>query len=249
MLYYTVINIVEKKMRKESTQSYQRVANLIDVGLRKYMLSVFSYMSAGLAVTAFISYIVSMSTAFMVFLFSAPLLKWSIILAPIGIVMYLSAKISSISINTAKVLFFLYASLLGVSLSAIFLVYSGMSIAYTFFVTSSMFLAMVVYGYTTGKDLTGFGSFLFMGLIGLIIAGVVNIFMQSHITSLVISAIGVIIFTGLTAYDVQVIKSYYLDSDSNDINEKKAIIGAMKLYMDFINLFLHLLRFLGNREH
>jgi FtsH-binding integral membrane protein len=149
----------------------------------------------------------------------------------------------------AKALFFGYAAILGLSLSSIFFVYSTFSIAYTFFVTASMFLSMVIYGYVTKKDLTNFGSFLMMGLIGLIIASIVNMFMRSSATSLVISAIGVIVFTGLTAYDTQIIKSYYIDSDSSATSEKKAIIGAMRLYLDFVNLFLYLLRFLGNRSN
>lgn len=237
-------------MKKENigVQSYQQVSANIDLGLRQYMLNVFSYMSGGLAVTALVAYIASTSAAFMSFLFSSPLLYWTIALAPLGIAFYLMARISRISPETAKALFFGYAALLGLSLSSIFLMYSGISIAQTFFVTSSMFLSMVIYGYVTEKDLTSFGSFLIMGLIGLIIASIVNIFVGSSVMSLVISAIGVIIFTGLTAYDTQVIKGYYKELDSSDVSTKKAIIGAFRLYLDFINLFLYLLRFLGNRK-
>lgn len=235
-------------MKKNPVQSYQSVANAIDAGLRQYMLNVFSYMSAGLAVTAVVAYVASTSAAFMSFLLSSQLVFLLIALAPLGISLYLFSRISSMSPGNAKALFFGYAAILGLSLSSIFAVYSTFSIAYTFFVASSMFLSMVVYGYVTKKDLTSWGSFLMMGLIGLIIASVVNMFMRSPITSLVISAIGVIIFTGLTAYDTQVIKSYYTESDSEGVSEKKAIIGALKLYLDFINLFLSLLRFLGDRK-
>lgn len=236
-------------MQKNSAQSYQKAANIIDAGLRQYMLNVFSYMSGGLAVTALVAYITSTSAAFMSLLFSSTLLFWIVALAPLGISIYLVSRISSMSPEKAKALFFGYAAVLGLSLSSIFFVYSTFSIAYTFFVTSSMFLSMVIYGYITKKDLTSFGSFLMMGLIGLIIASIVNIFMRSPVTSLVISAIGVIVFTGLTAYDTQVIKSYYIESDSSATSEKKAIIGAMRLYLDFVNLFLYLLRFLGNRSN
>lgn len=238
-------------MKEESVakQSYQKVSGYVDIGLRKYMLNVFSYMSVGLGITAVIAYFVSSSPAIIAFLFSSRLVFWVIALAPLALSVYLIARISHITSSTAKMLFFTYAALLGLSLSSIFLVYSSMSIAYTFFATSSMFLSMVIYGYTTGRDLTNFGSFLFMGLIGLIIASIINIFTHSPIISLVISAIGVIIFTGLTAYDTQVIKSYYLDSDASDVSEKKAIIGALRLYLDFINLFLYLLRFLGVRSN
>jgi len=232
-------------MQKEPVQSYQKVANIIDAGLRQYMLNVFSYMSGGLAVTAFVAYIASTSQAFMSFLLSSPSTYWLIALAPLGIAFYLIFRISSMSPEKAKALFFGYAAMLGLSLSSIFLIYSTASIAQTFFVTSSMFLSMVIYGYVTKRDLTSFGSFLLMGLIGLIIAGVVNVFMKSSVASLVISAIGVIVFTGLTAYDTQVIKSYYTELDSDGTSEKKAIIGAFRLYLDFINLYLYLLRFLG----
>ena len=232
-------------MQKEPVQSYRKVANIIDFGLRQYMLNVFSYMSGGLAVTAFVAYIASTSQAFMSFLLSSPSTYWLIALAPLGIAFYLIFRISSMSPEKAKALFFGYAAMLGLSLSSIFLIYSTASIAQTFFVTSSMFLSMVIYGYVTKRDLTSFGSFLLMGLIGLIIAGVVNVFMKSSVASLVISAIGVIVFTGLTAYDTQVIKSYYTELDSDGTSEKKAIIGAFRLYLDFINLYLYLLRFLG----
>lgn len=233
-------------MAKENTSSYSKVSQIIDRGLRIYMRRVFSYMSSGLGMTAIVAYLASQSEGFMRFLFSSPIVYWIVILAPLGVSLYLIGKMSSITMSTARTLFFVYAGLLGLSLSSIFLIYSPESIAITFFVTASMFLSMVIYGYTTEKDLTSFGSFLFMGLIGLIIASVVNMFMQSGITSLVISAIGVVVFTGLTAYDAQTIKSYYLESDSVEVSEKKAVFGALNLYLDFINLFLYLLRFLGN---
>ncbi len=141
-----------------------------------------------------------------------------------------------------------YAALLGVSLSSIFLVYTGASITQTFFITATTFGAMSLYGYTTKKDISSWGSFLFMGLIGLIIASIVNIFMASSALSFAISAIGVLVFTGLTAYDTQKIKESYYEGDDSDTAGRKAIIGALELYLDFINLFMMLLRLLGNRE-
>ncbi|MBQ7674283.1 MAG: Bax inhibitor-1/YccA family protein [Alphaproteobacteria bacterium] len=235
-------------MAKETSSSYSKVAQLVDAGLRDYMRTVFAYMSGGLAITALVAYFASTSSDFMHFLFSSSLVFWIVALAPLGISLYLVGKISSIPVSTARTLFFVYSGVLGLSLSSIFLVYSHQSIATTFFVASSMFLGMVIYGYATERDLTNFGSFLFMGLIGLIIASIVNIFMKSGVASLVISAIGVVVFTGLTAFDAQVIKSYYLESDSSEISEKKAVLGALNLYLDFINLFLYLLRFLGSER-
>jgi FtsH-binding integral membrane protein len=227
-------------------QSYKEVSDLVDAGLRKYMLNVFSYMSLGLGLTALVAYLASTSVAFMSFVASGG--GWMLMLAQIGIVMYLSFRISSIPSDNAKLLFLIYSGLLGLSLSLLFFVYSPLSIIYTFFVTSSMFLGMVIYGYATNKDLTSFGSFLLMGLIGLIVAGLANIFIHSATFSFVIAGVGVIVFTGFTAYDTQVIKSIYLESDSSEESEKKAIIGALRLYLDFINLFVYLLRFLGTRR-
>ena len=236
-------------MKEETTatkQSYQKVSGYVDVGLRSYMLKVFSYMSVGLGLTAGVALFVSMSPTLMKLIFAAPMIFWGLSLASFGLAIYLMARINTLPPATAKMYFFTYAGLLGISLSSIFLMYSTVSIASAFFAASSMFLGMVIYGYTTGRDLTNFGSFLFMGLIGLIVASIINIFTRSPIMDLVISAIGVIIFTGLTAYDTQVIKSYYLESDESDVRERKAIMGALKLYLDFINLFLYLLRFLNS---
>lgn len=235
-------------MSRENVSSYSKVTRIIDSGLRVYMQRVFAYMSAGLAMTALVAYFASQSAGFIKFLFSSPLAFWIIALAPVGISLYLVGKISDIPANKARTLFFVYSGALGLSLSSIFLIYSFQSIVMTFFVTSSMFLSMTIYGYATEKDLTSLGSFLFMGLIGLIIASIVNLFMKSNAASLVISAIGVLVFTGLTAYDAQIIKSDYLESDSSEINDKKSVLGALRLYLDFINLFLYMLRFLGRKS-
>ncbi|MDR2766358.1 MAG: Bax inhibitor-1/YccA family protein [Holosporaceae bacterium] len=235
-------------MKEKAVSFHKEAVEALDVGLRRYMLNVFFQMSLGLIVTAVVGLGISNSTTFMTLLFSTSLVPLALFVVPFGISIYLTARISSISSNRARTLFLVFASCLGASLSSIFLVYTDASIVYTFFVTSSMFLSMVVYGYVTEKDLTGVGSFLIMGLFGVIIAGLVNLFTRSSAADFVISVIGVVVFTGLTAYDAQVIKSYYLNSDSPEVNEKKAIFGALRLYLDFINLFLYALRFLGNRR-
>jgi FtsH-binding integral membrane protein len=220
----------------------------MDEGLRRYVLSVFSYMSIGLFLTALVAGLVASSPALCSVIFSSRLVFFIVAFAPLGIAVYLGAKINDISAEKARALFFVYSGSLGLSLSLPVLIYTGASLLYTFFVASSMFLSMVLYGYATQKDLTGWGSFLFMGLVGIIIAGLVNIFLQHPVFNLVISAVGVIVFAGLTAYDMQNIKGIYMDSDSAEVGSKKAVIGALHLYLDFINLFLHLLRFLGNRR-
>jgi FtsH-binding integral membrane protein len=171
-----------------------------------------------------------------------------VMLIPFGISLYLVGKFESMSSEKVRTLFFVYAGCVGLSLSLFFVAYSSESIAGAFFVTSSMFLSMVIYGYVTEKDLTGFGSFLFMGVVGFVIASLVNFFWYNSVLSFVISIAGVVLFTGLTAYDTQVIKSYYLQSDSDEVGEKKAVYGAFRLYVDFINLFMYILRLMGSRR-
>ncbi|MDR0677699.1 MAG: Bax inhibitor-1/YccA family protein [Holosporaceae bacterium] len=235
-------------MKNKVTPFYKEAVDVVNAGLRKYMLSVFSHMSIGLALTAIVAYLVSTSPALMSFLFSNAVVFWIVALAPLGIAVYLSTKISSLSAEKAKGLFYAYSGCLGLSLSSLFIVYTGSSIACTFFTTSSMFLSMVIYGYVTQKDLSSWGSLLIMGLLGIIIASIINIFTRSSGADLVISLLGVVIFTGLTAYDTQTIKNYYLDSDSTEVGEKKAVFGAFQLYLDFINLFLYILRFFGKKR-
>jgi FtsH-binding integral membrane protein len=169
-------------------------------------------------------------------------------LAPLGIVMYLSFGIAKMSASKAQSTFWVFAALMGASLASIFIVYTQMSIARVFFITSGTFGAMSIYGYTTKRDLTKLGSFLMMGLFGIIIASVVNIFMKSTMMYFVISILGVLIFVGLTAYDTQKIKNRYLASDSGELMGKKAVMGALTLYLDFINLFIMLLRLFGQRR-
>jgi len=237
---------------------------IIDQGLRTYMLKVYNYMASGVLLTGIISLLVfkfsggmnitlgptgfsGLTNPFGELLFNSGF-KWLVMLAPLGIVMYLSFGISKMSASKAQSTFWVFAALMGASLASIFIVYTQMSIARVFFITSGTFGAMSIYGYTTKRDLTKLGSFLMMGLFGIIIASVVNIFMKSTMMYFVISILGVLIFVGLTAYDTQKIKNSYLESDSGELMGKKAVMGALTLYLDFINLFIMLLRLFGQRR-
>jgi FtsH-binding integral membrane protein len=226
-------------------------AAVIDEGLRSYMLKVYNYMGIGLVVTGLVAYFTSQwalsSPANAELIYGSPL-AWVIMLSPLAFVLVLSFGINKLSTGTAQILFWAFAAVMGLSLSSIFLVYTGASIAKVFFITAATFGAMSLWGYTTKRDLTGMGTFLFMGLIGLIIAMLVNIFLQSSALEFAISAIGVLIFVGLTAYDTQKIKESYSASFGADVLTKGAIMGALSLYLDFINLFMMLLRLFGNRE-
>lgn len=234
-------------MKDKVTSFYKDAAAAVDSGLRKYMLAVFSHMFIGLMITAGVSYFISTSQSLMQTMFSTGL-QWVLLFAPLAVVIYLSAKIHKMSVDTARMWFYAFSALEGISLAPICLIYTGESIASAFFVTSAMFLSMVIYGYSTDKDLTGVGAFLTMGLFGIIIASLVNLFIGSSKVSFIISVLGIIVFTGLTAWDTQVIKSYYFGGEEQDISDKKSIIGALRLYLDFINLFLYILRFMGNRR-
>ncbi len=219
----------------------------IDVGLRRYMLQVYNYMASGLALTGIVAYVVANTPALFNAIYGTPLM-WVVFLAPLGFIFFLSAKMQTMSFATAQTVFWLFAGVMGLSLASIFVVYTQTSIARVFFITAGMFGAMSLYGYTTKKDLSGWGSLLFMGLFGIIIAMVVNIFLPSSALQFAISVIGVIVFTGLTAYDTQKIKEIYLVSDSEAVQGKKAIMGAVRLYLDFINLFIMLMHLLGSRR-
>ncbi|MDN2565637.1 Bax inhibitor-1/YccA family protein [Aquibium sp. A9E412] len=223
----------------------------IDEGLRAYMIRVYNLMALGLAITgvaAFATAQMAMTNqAFAQVVYGSPL-RWVVMLAPLGFVFFLSARIHKMSVSAAQTTFWAFAAVMGISLSSIFLVFTGESIVRVFFITAASFGALSLWGYTTKRDLSGFGSFLFMGLIGLIIAMVVNIFLQSSALQFAISAIGVLVFAGLTAYDTQQIKEMYYEGDGAAVAGRKAIMGALRLYLDFINLFMFLLQFLGNRE-
>ena len=231
----------------------------IDEGLRAYMLKVYNYMTTGLVLTGFIAYFFGKAsveayvpggvilTAVGNILFNSGL-SFVIMLAPLGFVFYLSARINKMSTTSAQITFWLFASIMGLSLASIFVQFTHSSIARVFFITAGTFGAMSLYGYTTKRDLTKLGGFLFMGLIGVIIASIVNIFFQSGMMAFVISVIGVLVFVGLTAYDTQNIKNMYYGGDSEEIGSKKALMGALKLYLDFINLFILLLQLFGQRR-
>jgi len=237
------------------TQTRAQAGADIDQGLRSYMLKVYNLMALGLAITglaAFFTFNMAVSggqlTGFGQALYASPL-KWVVMLAPVGLVFFMSFKISSMSVSAAQATFWVYAALMGVSLSSIFLVFTGQSVVQTFFVTAASFGALSLYGYTTKKDLSALGSFLIMGVFGLLIASVVNIFLASSALQFAISAIGVLVFAGLTAYDTQKIKEMYFDGDDAVVAGRKAIMGALTLYLDFINLFMFLLQFMGNRNN
>ncbi len=224
----------------------------VDQGLRSYLLSVYNYMASAILLTGIIAYLAGTSPAFIGLMMTetglSPL-AYLVMFAPLGVVFFLSAKINSLSEGAAKMWFFGYAALMGLSLYYVFAVFTGVSITRVFFITAATFGAMSLYGYTTKKDLSSWGSFLFMGVIGLIIASVVNIFLQSSALHFAVSAIGVLIFVGLTAYDTQRIKNtYYQVVGHGEAMGKAAIMGALSLYLDFINLFVMLLQFFGERR-
>jgi uncharacterized protein len=222
-----------------------------DEGLRSYMLSIYNYMASGVLLTGVVAVLFAMGgeDSLAVRIFMQPgFLKYIVMFAPIGLVMWLSFGINKLSEGAAKAIFWVYAALMGASLSTIFLAYTGASIASTFFATAAGFGALSIYGYTTKRDLSGFGKFLLMGLVGLIIASVINIFTKSSAADLMISIIGVFLFAGLTVYDTQKIKNMYVQVQGSDFQGKAVVMGALTLYLDFINLFLFLLRFMGDRR-
>lgn len=234
-------------LRTQQMSGDQAYAADVDVGLRAYMLKVYNYMCIGLGLTGAVAFATSTSPTMMQTIYGTPL-QWVVMLAPIGLVFFLAAKVHSMKASTAQTLFWVYAGSMGLSLAYIFAVYTGESVARVFFITAGAFAGLSLYGYTTKKDLSGMGSFLIMGVIGLLIAMVVNIFLESSAMQFAISVLGVLIFAGLTAYDTQKIKSIYLESDGSAVAEKKAIMGALTLYLDFINMFIFLLHLFGNRE-
>jgi FtsH-binding integral membrane protein len=230
----------------------------IDQGLRAYMIRVYNYMASGVAITGVVAWLIySMSvvqgatglelTPFGQFMFASAF-KWVVIFAPLAMVFFLSARIGSLSLSAAQISFWIFAALMGASISSIFLVYAGESIARMFFITAAAFGALSLWGYTTSKDLSGWGSFLFMGLIGIIIAMLVNLFVGSTALQFAISVIGVLVFAGLTAYDTQSIKEMYYAGDDGTVAGRKAVMGALRLYLDFINLFMMLLSLFGDRR-
>jgi uncharacterized protein len=234
-------------------------AAAIDAGLRAYMIRVYNYMAIGVALTGLVAWFTFNAavtegaggalalTSLGQVIYGSPL-KWVLMLAPIAMVFFISFRIDRLEAGTARALFFAFAALMGLSMSVIFLVFTGTSITRVFFISAAAFGALSLYGYTTQRDLSAMGSFLFMGLIGIIIASLVNIFLASSMMQFIISVVGVLVFAGLTAYDTQKIKEMFDPMDDGSIAGKKAVMGALSLYLDFINLFQMLLQLLGDRR-
>ena len=218
----------------------------IDQGLRAYMIRVYNYMAMGLVITGLAGF-ATLSSGLMPVLFGTPL-KFVVLLAPLAMVMFLSFRVQTMSLSGAQIAFWVFSALMGISLTPIALVYTGASVAKVFFITAAAFASTSLYGYTTKRDMTAFGSFLFMGLIGIVIASLVNMFLQSSAMSFALSVIGVLLFTGLTAWDTQQIKTMYYSTSGEVSLGKSAVMGALRLYLDFINLFLSLLRLMGDRR-
>ena len=249
----------DKKGILARAKEAQQSTVVMDEGLRAYMLKVYNYMATGILLTGIVALLTfkiaveEISSAGIILTpFGGAIynsaLKWVVMLAPLGVVFYMSFGINKMSAAKAQTTFWVFAALMGLSLSSLLLFYTGMSVTRVFFICSATFGAMSIYGYTTKRDLTKLGSFLMMGLIGIIIASLVNYFLQSETMYYVISYLGILIFIGLTAYDTQKIKNMYSVSDSSEIISKKAVMGALTLYLDFINLFIMLLRIFGQRR-
>ena len=217
-----------------------------DAGLRSYMLKVYNYMASGVLLTGIVALLFASSG--MAEQVMATPLKWLIILAPLGFVFGMSFGVNRMSTGTLQTMFWGFAVAMGLSMSTIFIAYTGVSIAQTFFAVSAAFMGLSLYGYTTKKDLSGFGTFLIMGVVGLLVAMVINIFLQSTAMAFAISAIGVLLFAGLTVYDTQKIKSMYAHIAGTDMIGKAAIMSALTLYLDFINMFQFMLMFMGDRR-
>jgi len=242
----------------QGTAAGRTDAGAIDQGLRSYMLRVYNYMASGVAITGVVAYLIfSMAveqgagglqlTAFGNLMYASAF-KWVVIFAPLALVFFISARINSMSLTTAQISFWTFSALMGASISSIFLIYAGESITRVFFITAAAFGALSLWGYTTKRDISAWGSFLFMGLIGIIIASVVNLFIGSTALQFAVSVIGVLVFAGLTAYDTQQIKEMYSANDDHTMSGRKAVMGALRLYLDFINLFMMLLSLFGDRR-
>jgi len=220
---------------------------MFDEGLRQHMLRVYNYMGAGLLITGMIAFIVGSTPALYVPIFSTPL-KWVVMLAPLAFVFFFTFRIQTMSTATAQITFWAFCAVMGLSLASVFLVFTGASIARTFFIAATMFGATSLYGYVTKRDLAQFGSFLIMGLIGVMIASVVNIFLGSSMLQFAVSVIGIVVFVGLTAWDTQNIKQQYSENVDQESQQKMAVFGALSLFLNFVNIFQLLLNFTGERE-
>ncbi|QYK40548.1 MAG: Bax inhibitor-1/YccA family protein [Paracoccaceae bacterium] len=241
--------MAEFQTMRAATATGAQVAQ-IDEGLRAHMNKVYGLMSVGMLLTGGVAWAVGTNDAMLGAIFGTPL-KWLVMFAPLIMVFAFGALINRLSVAAAQLFFYTYAAVMGLSISFIFAVYTGVSIAQTFLVTAIAFAGLSLYGYVTKRDLSGMGTFLMMGLIGIIVASIVNIFLGSSALHFAISVIGLLIFAGLTAYDTQSIKNEYIQHATYGDQEwlgKAAIMGALRLYLDFINMFMFLLQFLGNRE-
>ncbi|OHD08442.1 Bax inhibitor-1/YccA family protein [Sphingopyxis sp. RIFCSPHIGHO2_12_FULL_65_19] len=218
----------------------------VDAGLRSYMLSVYNYMASGVLLTGIVA-LLAFQSGFTASMVGTPLM-WVVMLAPLAFVLVLSFGINKLSTTAAQALFWVYAAVMGLSMSTIFIAFTGTSIATTFFATAAAFLGLSLYGYTTKKDLSGFGTFLIMGVVGILVAMLINLFVQSSALALAISVIGVLLFAGLTAYDTQKIKSMYFYVRGTDFVGKSVVMGALTLYLDFVNMFTFLLNLMGSRD-
>jgi uncharacterized protein len=239
--------MIDRNLAYGNRTGYAQSDALFDEGLRRHMLRIYNYMGIGLVVTGLVAFFVASTPALYVPIFQSPL-KWVVMLAPLAFVMFLSFKFETVSASTAQMLFWAFCAVMGLSMASIFLVFTGASIARTFFITATMFGAMSLWGYTTKTDLSKMGSFLMMGLIGIVIASLVNLFIGSSAIQFAVSVIGVVVFTGLTAWDTQNIKQSYAEHYGEETNQKLAVFGALSLYLNFINLFQLLLQFTGQRE-
>ncbi|MGF7158559.1 hypothetical protein FHS85_000169 [Rhodoligotrophos appendicifer] len=222
-------------------------AALFDEGLRQHMLRVYNYMALGLVLTGIVAFVVGNTPALYVPIFQSPL-KWVVMLAPLAFVLFFSFRIEKMSASSAQMMFWAFCGVMGLSMASIFLVFTGNSIARTFFIAAAMFGATSLYGYTTKADLSKFGSLLIMGLIGVVIASLVNLFLQSSAVQFVVSVIGILVFVGLTAWDTQRIKEQYAENFDAESRQKMAVFGAFSLYLNFVNIFQLLLNFTGERE-
>ncbi|MGL4426917.1 MAG: Bax inhibitor-1/YccA family protein [Alphaproteobacteria bacterium] len=220
---------------------------VLNEGLRSYMLKVYNYMALGLGLTGAVAFFVISNPSIFATVVGTPLF-WVFLLAPLGIAMVLGASINRISFSTAQILFWVYAGCMGVSIASIAAMFTLESLARVFFITASTFGAMSLYGYTTKRDLSQMGSFLFMGLVGIVIASLVNLFFKSTGLHFILSIATVLVFTGLTAYDTQTIRSMYAERADSESQGKMAVLGALRLYLDFINIFISLLHLLGERK-
>lgn len=230
-----------------AAQAARNDAAAFDEGLRRHMLRVYNYMGLGLVLTGLVAFVVGTTPALYVPIFSTPL-KWVVMLAPLAFVFFFSFRIQTMSAGAAQATFWAFCAVMGLSLASVFLVFTGTSIANTFFIAAAMFGATSLYGYTTKRDLAQFGSLLIMGLIGVVIASIVNLFIGSSALQFAVSVIGIIVFVGLTAWDTQTIKEQYAENFGAESRQKMAVFGAFSLFLNFVNIFQLLLNFTGERE-